>query len=63
MKELNRTLAVPAGLEQAGVNREAFSEGFAELVENCLKGSTRVNPVPVFKEEMAEILWYLYEGV
>ncbi len=63
VKELNRQLAIPAGLMQAGVVRSDFADRFDELVANCLKGSTRVNPLPVLGEQMAEILWYLYEGV
>jgi len=62
VKELNQQLAIPAGLAQAGVERAAFEEGFDELTANCLKGSTRVNPVPVSKEQMAEILKELYQG-
>ncbi|TWH46697.1 iron-containing alcohol dehydrogenase [Sporomusa sp. KB1] len=62
VKELNQQLAIPAGLAQAGVDRASFEEGFDELTVNCLKGSTRVNPVPVTKEQMAEILKELYQG-
>ncbi|WP_094603044.1 Aldehyde-alcohol dehydrogenase [Sporomusa silvacetica DSM 10669] len=62
VKELNQQLAIPAGLAQAGVDRVSFEEGFDELTANCLKGSTRVNPVPVTKEQMAGILKELYQG-
>lgn len=63
VKELNRTLHIPAGLEQAGITYAALIEGFDELVANCLKGSTRVNPVPVTAEQMAEILKRMYGDV
>lgn len=60
VQELNQQLAIPAGLAQAGVGRAAFDEGFDELAANCLKGSTRVNPVPVTLEQMKIILKEMY---
>ncbi|MDF2569085.1 MAG: putative butanol dehydrogenase, nadph-dependent [Sporomusa sp.] len=62
VRKLNRMMDIPAGLEQAGVSRTAFDSGFSTLVANCLKGSTRVNPVPVLAEQMAEILNRMYLG-
>jgi alcohol dehydrogenase class IV len=63
VKELNRALSIPAGLEQTGVKRSAFDNGFTGLVANCLKGSTRVNPVPVTAAQMAEVLKRVYAGL
>ncbi|WP_425059515.1 Lactaldehyde reductase [Sporomusa carbonis] len=63
VKELNQVLNIPAGLGSAGVNRAAFENGFAALVDNCLKGSTRVNPVVVSVEQMTVILNRMYEGL
>jgi alcohol dehydrogenase class IV len=63
VKELNQALNIPAGLEQTGVKRSAFDNGFTGLVANCLKGSTRVNPVPVTAEQMAEVLKRVYAGL
>lgn len=60
--ELNQQLAIPATLAQAGINRAAFADGFAELAANCLKGSTRVNPVQVSQVQMQEILQAMYGG-
>ena len=56
VKELNQQLGIPEGLAQAGVSHAAFEEGFEELAANCLKGSTRVNPVPVTLEQMKIII-------
>ncbi|HWR43381.1 iron-containing alcohol dehydrogenase [Sporomusa sp.] len=62
VKELNQALDIPAGLEQTGISRAAFDNGFADLVANCLKGSTRVNPVTVTAEQMAKVLNRVYTG-
>ena len=63
VKELNRQLAIPASLAEAGITGAAFAEDFAGLVENCLKGSTRANPVPVTAGQMAEILKQMHRGM
>ncbi|SMC95770.1 iron-containing alcohol dehydrogenase [Sporomusa malonica] len=62
VRELNQMMDIPAGLEQAGVSRAALDSGFTSLIDNCLKGSTRVNPVPVQAEQMAEVLNRMYRG-
>ncbi|WP_188399677.1 iron-containing alcohol dehydrogenase [Sporomusa sp. GT1] len=63
VKELNRQLAIPASLAEAGITCAALEEDFAGLVENCLKGSTRANPVPVTAGQMAEILKQMHRGM
>lgn len=63
VKELNRKLAIPAGLAEAGITHAAFAEDLAGLVENCLKGSTRVNPVPVTTKQMMKILKQMQKGI
>ena len=60
VKELNQQLDIPVGLAQAGVSRDAFEEAFDELAANCLKGSTRVNPVPVTIEQIKVIIKDMY---
>lgn len=62
VKDLNRRLNIPAGLDEAGISQSAFAEGFDELAANCLKGSTRVNPVPVSLSQMVEILKNIHKG-
>lgn len=61
VKELNRKLAIPANLAETGITCDDFNKDFAGMVANCLKGSTRVNPVPVTVEQMAEILKQMYK--
>lgn len=63
VKELNRQLAIPVSLAEAGITCAALEEDFAGLVENCLKGSTRANPVPVTAGQMAEILKHMHRGM
>ncbi|SDE91603.1 iron-containing alcohol dehydrogenase [Sporomusa acidovorans] len=62
VRELNRQLAIPRGLAQIGVSRAALEEGFDELIANCLKGSTRVNPVAVTTADMEIIIKKIYNG-
>ena len=61
VKELNTQMGIPKGLADSGITQAAFEEGFAELAANCLKGSTRVNPVPVTQEQAEKILRDLYK--
>lgn len=60
--ELNREIGIPDTFRKIGVPPERFEKEFDALVDNSLKGSTRVNPVPVSKEAMATFLRNLYSG-
>ncbi|MEG6586249.1 iron-containing alcohol dehydrogenase [Dendrosporobacter sp. 1207_IL3150] len=62
IKKLNAALNIPSSLSQAGLSREEYYSDFSGLVENSLKGSTRLNPVIVSIEDMAEVLTSMYEG-
>lgn len=62
VRELNRVLGIPASLKELGISEEAFAADFDGLVENSLKGSTRVNPVPVTADDMKAILRAVYGG-
>lgn len=62
IKELNKILGVPGALKDIGLTREEFTAHFDLLVENAMKGSTRVNPVSITPEVMRELLVYVYEG-
>jgi len=62
IKELNARIGIPASLKEMGIDKESFERHFDLLVENSLKGSTRVNPVSVSREEMAEVLRSMHQG-
>lgn len=62
VKALNRELGIPRSFKEMGLAREVFDEHFSELLDNALKGSTRVNPVNITRDEMEKLLTYLYEG-
>lgn len=62
IRELNTRLGIPASFKALGISEADFAADFALLVENSLKGSTKVNPVPVSTEDMQVILRSIYEG-
>ncbi|WP_371365205.1 Aldehyde-alcohol dehydrogenase [Sporomusa rhizae] len=62
VKELNQLLIIPENLAQAGIREAQFREGFEQLVANCLKGSTRVNPVPATPDQVSRMLQKMYAG-
>lgn len=62
VKELNQLLIIPENLAQAGIREAQFREGFEQLVANCLKGSTRVNPMPATPDQMSRMLQKMYAG-
>ncbi len=62
IKELNKRLSIPGSFKEMGITEEDFSESFEILAANSIKGSTRVNPVPVSIEEMKIVLQHIYEG-
>lgn len=62
IRNLGKTLGIPASFQALGISEQAFKQDFEQLVENSLKGSTRVNPVPVSADGMRRLLSKIYEG-
>lgn len=62
VKSINNTLNIPKSLKDVGISEEDFKNSFEILVENSLKGSTRVNPVKISEEQMKELLNCIYYG-
>ncbi len=60
--DLNRQLQIPKSFGDIGISQEQWDDSFAELVENSLQGSTRVNPIPMNTEKMAALLTALFKG-
>lgn len=60
--ELNKAIGIPASFASIGVPSAAFHAELDALVENSLKGSTRVNPVPVTTEDMRLFLTNVFNG-
>ncbi len=60
--ELNEILGIPKGFTNMGISREVFDRDLEVLTENSLKGSTRVNPVSISKEEMKQLLTDIYRN-
>ncbi|MDR3412709.1 MAG: iron-containing alcohol dehydrogenase [Formivibrio sp.] len=59
---LNQSIGIPASFAAIGVPETAFEQEIEILVENSLKGSTRVNPVPVTTEDMRVFLRDVFTG-
>jgi len=62
IKELCKRLSIPGSFKEMGIAEEDFFGSFDTLVENSLKGSTRVNPVMISHGQMKELLGNIYEG-
>lgn len=62
IKELNTRIGIPASLEEMGIDKDTFKKNFDALVDNSLKGSTRVNPVEVTRADMEKLLRAMFEG-
>lgn len=62
VKMINNTLNILKCLKDAGIPEYDFKNDFEVLVENSLKGSTRVNPVKITEDEMKELLNCIYYG-
>lgn len=62
VKSLNKVLNIPKSFADLGLERDVFTKDLELLAENSLKGSTRVNPVKVIKEDMKRILQCIYNG-
>lgn len=59
---LNQSVEIPACFADIGVPSDAFHAELDALVENSLKGGTRVNPVPISPTEMCLLLTQLFNG-
>lgn len=60
--DLNEKLQIPKSFGDIGISQEEWNDSFAELVENSLQGSTRVNPIPMNTEKMAALLTCIFKG-
>ncbi|WP_125152288.1 iron-containing alcohol dehydrogenase [Clostridium rectalis] len=59
---LNSLLNIPKSLSELGVDKNDFYGNFELIVENSLKGSTKVNPVKPLKGEMEMLLKSIWKG-
>ncbi|QCX33778.1 iron-containing alcohol dehydrogenase [Caloramator sp. E03] len=59
---LNKKLNIPSSFKDIGLSEKDFSNNFSELLENSLKGSTKVNPIEITENEMKKILYAIYYG-
>jgi len=59
---LNQSVGIPSSFAAIGVPADVFSTELDALVENSLKGGTRVNPVPISTEEMRLLLTHMFNG-
>lgn len=62
VRNLNSALNIPDSFKEAGISVQQFKDNFTVLVQNSLKGSTRVNPVQASEVQMAHILTCMFEG-
>lgn len=62
IRNLNEILNIPCSFEAAGISQQSFRENIDVLVQNSLKGATRVNPVKVTGKEIKDILTAIYYG-
>lgn len=62
VKKIDNILNIPNCLKDAGISEDEFKNNLEILIENSLKGSTRVNPVKISKEEMGKMLNCVYYG-
>ena len=57
---LNNKLKIPACFRDLAIEERDYLNRIEELTSNSLKGSTRVNPVPITYDEMKELLLDIY---
>ena len=62
VKELNIKLNIPVSIKALGIKLDDFNSSLEVLVSNSLKGATKVNPIPITKESMRELLINMYNG-
>lgn len=63
VKGLQAELGIPSCMKEAGISEEVFRADFEQLLENSMKGSTAVNPIPVSVEDMEKLLNCIYYGM
>ncbi len=59
---LNQSVGIAASFSAIGVPTDAFHAEMDDLVENSLKGGTRINPVPISPAEMSLLLTNIFNG-
>lgn len=62
VKELKLKLNIPISLKASGIKLDEFNSNLDMLVENSMKGATKVNPKTITKEEMRKLLKDIYNG-
>ena len=62
VKELQRELNIPACIRDTRIAEDVYRADYEFLVENSMKGSTAVNPVPVSFEDMKKFVDCVYYG-
>lgn len=60
--ELNEIFGIPRGLKDTGITVAAYTEGWQDFIQSCLKGSTRSNPRAIDYETMSRLMEAIYEG-
>jgi alcohol dehydrogenase class IV len=63
IKELNAQLGIPSSFQEMGIDDTVFQSHFEQLLDNAMKGSTRVNPIPISRDEMKKLLNYMHKGI
>ena len=62
VKALQKELGIASCMKEAGVDEESYKADFDFLLENSMKGSTAVNPIPVPVSDMEKFLDCIYYG-
>lgn len=62
VKEVKKSVGIPDTIAETGIDEETFKKDFEVLVDNSMKGSTVVNPIPVSREDMVKFVDAVYYG-
>ena len=62
VKALQKELGIASCMKEAGVDEASYKADFDFLLENSMKGSTAVNPIPVPVSDMEKFLDCIYYG-
>lgn len=62
VKTLQKELGIASCMKEAGISETDYQKDFDFLLENAMKGSTVVNPIPVSVEDMKKFLDCIYYG-